>query len=156
MMLALTGIIGVCLGALLNAAWTYGLARRSERRELRTAARLLLPELLENREQLATAYKTGSWSHVVFKTERWSQHEVRFMSALETGWIELTKIYTAFDLLNRDRKFREAENDPALEGDDFDYFELTLEAADRATFMLKQAAGLAENETLRIQEFFWV
>lgn len=81
------------------------------------------------------------------------------MSSLESEWVELVQIYTAFDLLNRDRKIREEEKrmESILEdGDDFDYFELTLKAADRATSALRKVAGLAPNESLRIQEFFWV
>jgi hypothetical protein len=159
MLLALTGFAGVCIGALLNAGWNYAMARRAERRELRTAARLLLPELLQNKEHLETAFKTGSWSYVQFGTDRWERHEVKFMSSLESEWVELVQIYTAFDLLNRDRKIREEEKrmESILEdGDDFDYFELTLKAADRATSALRKVAGLAPNESLRIQEFFWV
>jgi hypothetical protein len=159
MLLALIGFIGVLLGAVLNATWTYALARRSEHRDLRTAARLLLPELLENREQLKKALETGSWSYVEFSTDRWGRHQVEFMRALDGEWIDLTKTYKAFDLLVIDRRIREEEdrNDSILDdGDDFDYCELTLEAADRATASLRKVAGLRPDEALRIQEVFCV
>jgi hypothetical protein len=157
MTFALVGILGACIGALLNAGWNYALARRAERRELRTAARLLLPELLQNREHLDTAFKTGSWGHVRFETDRWKRHEVLFMSSLEDEWVELTKVYTAFTLLNADRKIRDQEQRHAFdEGDDFDYFELTLKAADESLVVLRKVAELPPGETLRIQEYFWV
>jgi hypothetical protein len=159
MLLALTGIAGVCFGALLNAGWTYAMARRAERRELRTAARLLLPELLRNVERLESAFQTGSWSHAQFETRQWESHEVEFMSSLKGEWVELVQVYTAFDLLNRDRKIREEEGRRERitdDGDDFDYFELTLKAAGRTTGALKKVAGLAPSETLRIQEVFGV
>jgi hypothetical protein len=156
MTFALVGVIGAVIGALLNAAWNYALARRTERRELRTAARLLLPELLQNREHLETAFKTGSWRHVQFEIDRWKRHEVLFMSSLEDEWVELTKVYTAFTLLNADREIRDKERRDPFEDDDFDYFELTLKAADESIVVLRKVAELPSGETLRIQEYFWV
>ncbi len=159
MLLALIGFIGVCFGALLNAGWSYAMARRAERCELRTAARLLLPELLENKEHLETAFRTGSWNYARFSTDRWQRHEVEFARSLNGEWVDLTKAYKAFDLLNLDREIRRDEGRTQClldDGDDFDYCDLTLEAAGRAATSLRKVAGLPSNEALRIQEFFCV
>lgn len=158
MLIALIGIGGVLLGGLLNAAGGYVLAQRVERRELRTAARLLLPELLQNRENLATAFRGGSWDAARFETTRWAQYELTVISALRDEWAGLTKVYTAFNLLNVDREIRREEGRKSIleDGDDFDYFELTLEATDRAVGILRRWAGLDPDESLRIQEYFCV
>ena len=135
------------------------MARRAEHRELRTAARLLLPELLENREQLRSAFETGSWCYIEFSTDRWQRHQVEFMRALDGEWIDLTRAYKAFDLLAISRRIREEEGRTESildDGDDFDYCELTLEAADRAASSLRKVAGLPPDEALRIQEVFCV
>ena len=60
MLIALIGICGVLLGGFLNAAGTYVMARRAEQRDLRTAARILLPELLENQKTWRQPLRLGA------------------------------------------------------------------------------------------------
>lgn len=159
MFVALIGVLGVLLGALLNALGSYLNARRAERRDLRTAARILLPELRQNVQNLSTTFKLEDWRHAEFATQRWAQHELTVVKALGGEWVRLVAVYTAFDLLNADRKIRLEEGwhkGQGLEGDDFDYLELTLNSADKAVQALRKWAGLGPKDSIRIQEYFGV
>jgi hypothetical protein len=157
MLIALIGIGGVLLGGFLNAAGTYVMARRAEQRDLRTAARILLPELLENQKNLEDAFRTGRWDYAHFETRRWAQYELTVVKALGKEWAQLTAVYTAFVLLNGDREIRKGSNESIHDdGDDFTYFELTVEAANKAVETLRRFAGLGPGDSLRIQEFYGV
>lgn len=159
MLVALIGVLGVLLGALLNTFTTYLSARRAERRDLRTTARILLPELQQNVQNLSTTFRLEDWRHAEFETERWAQNELTVVKALGAEWAHLVSVYTAFDLLNADRKIRLEEGwckGQGLEGDDFDYLELTLERAEKAAQALRKWAGLGPGDSLRIQEYFCV
>src|SRR5665811_280060 len=147
MLIALIGICGVLLGGFLNAAGTYVMARRAEQRDLRTAARILLPELLENQKSLEEAFETGRWDYAHFETRRWAQYELTVVQAIGDEWAQLTAVYTAFGLLNADRENRRGSNEGIHDdGDDFTYFELTVEAASKAAQTLRRWAGLAPGD----------
>jgi hypothetical protein len=49
---AIFGLGGVVIGALVTGATNYVLQRRAERREIRAAARLMLPELSNTRDAI--------------------------------------------------------------------------------------------------------
>ena len=155
MSVAVVGIAGVLLGALLNALGGYVLMRRREKREIRTAARLLLPELLENRSTLDTALVLERWECVSFDTERWQQYETVLAGSMGERWTELTKTYTAFTLLNADRSHREP--DAVIDdGDDFEYLLLAKDSADEAIGIVHQLAGVPQGTKLKLQEVFGV
>ena len=159
MFLALIGVLGVLLGALLNALGSYLSARRAERHDLRTAARILLPELQQNVQNLSTTFRLEDWRYAEFATQRWSQHELTVVKVLGGEWAQLVAVYTAFGLLNADREIRLEDgwhNAQGLEGDDFDYLELTLKSAERAIQALRKWAGLGPKDSIRIQEYFCV
>lgn len=159
MFVALIGVLGVLLGALLNALGSYISARRAERRDLRTAARILLPELQQNVQNLSMTFRLEDWKHAELVTQRWAQHELTVVKALGGEWAQLVAVYTAFGLLNADREIRLEEGwhkSQGLEGDDFDYLELTLKSAKRALQALRKWAGLGPKDSIRIQEYFCV
>lgn len=149
MPVALVGILGVLLGGLLNAALSYLLARRADGRQTRTAARLVLPELLENRERLDAALKVKLWGSVDFKTARWRQHEVTIASGFGKEWEILAMVYTAMVLLNSDRPYYD-DDEEIDEADDLQYMQLAAENLDDAIEVLRNRASLTYSRALQL------
>jgi hypothetical protein len=74
---AIFGLIGVIIGGLISGAVQVLLARRSERLQGRSSARVVISELRERRDLLAYWLKLGSWDPSDWTTpERW-QWEIR-------------------------------------------------------------------------------
>jgi hypothetical protein len=140
-LIALIGILGIFLGGFLNASFSFLLARRAERRETKTAARLVLPELLENRERLESALEAKRWRHIDFRTGRWRQHELSIASGFGPEWGLLATVYTALMLLNDDRRYYEADEEIEFE-DDLGYMQLAAENLDDAVRILQKWAGV--------------
>ena len=148
MLIAFIGILGVLLGGFLNALFSYLLARRSDGRQTKTAARLVLPELLENRDRLAAALETKRWGSVDFKTRRWQQHELVIASGFGKEWELLAMVYTAMVLLNNDRPYYDEEEE-IDEIDDVQYMQLAAENLDDAIEVLRKRASLTHGRVLQ-------
>lgn len=151
MQTALIGVLGVLLGGFLNASFSYLLARRAERQKTKTAARLVLPELLENQQKLRSALESKRWRHIDFRSERWKRHELAIASGFDQDWTLLASVYTAFAILNDDRQSYGADeeiDDP----DDLGYMSLAGENLDDAIRSLGKWAGMGEVKVLKLPD----
>lgn len=147
MLVALIGVLGILLGGFLNASFSYLLARRAEGRLARTAARLVLPELLENRQLLTSGLESKRWRYIDFRSTRWQQHEPVIATGFGDEWALLASVYTALLLLNDDRKYYD-EDEEISDSDDLGYMRLAAENLDDAIGTLGKWAGMGDTEVL--------
>lgn len=148
MLVALIGVLGVVIGGFLNASFSYLLARRSEGQLAKTAARLVLPELLENQQRLNLAIGSERWRDIDFQTRRWQQHELAIATGFGREWAHLAAVYTALMLLNSDRKIY--DDDEVIESDDLSYARLANENLEDAIRDVRKWAGLGETDVLML------
>jgi hypothetical protein len=127
---------GVIVGGLLNFVVAHMRDRRVERIERRTAARLLLPELIAARRGLRQMRRSRKiW--LPFELERWSQHASSLARLLDDRtWRDLAAIYESLWLFND-----EGESFGAGDESEVDDRELLVLPADAAE---QEAKAIAE------------
>lgn len=155
MLTATIGVLGILLGGALNALAGYWLSKRREQREVTAAARVLLPELLGNMQSLEVAITFKRWCDVDFATSRWKDHEPTLAACPDDEWQHVSLVYTAFELLNADRRRRGTRgviDDP----DDIDYMVRAADEARDALALLQRVAGVHDTRHLVLPESLWV
>lgn len=120
---------------------------------MRTAARVVLPELIAAERALNYGLDLKRWSHLEFKTDRWVAYEVRLAATSDGAWELLTKAYTAFALLNKDREIRPAD-EPLEDGDDVEYVLQALETTRAAIVVARGLAGVSPDAQLSLPECY--
>jgi hypothetical protein len=156
MLAAIAGIGGVILGAGLSALSARARRRRVEREDARSAARLLLPELIQNERSLGCAITFERWVDVCFEIDRWRLHEAAIARALANDWADVAAIYTAFMLMGKDREIAESDDEMEFDGDFVEYMLLTLERLRAVVSRLQDLAEIRDGEEIRIPEFYGV
>jgi hypothetical protein len=141
MISALFGLAGVLIGGALNLWVGLRLARRRDRRELRTAARLLLPELEEIRRAFTVPSRPSRWGALCdFPTERWVAHETQLAHSLANEqWSDLQSVYTSLALFVDEASDHDADDE--LYSDDHAHIDLTLAVLDGAIESVASIAG---------------
>jgi hypothetical protein len=142
MISALFGLAGVLIGGALNLLVGLRLAQRRDRRELRTAARLLLPELEEIRRAFTVPSRPTRWGALSdFPTERWVANETQLAHSLaDEQWSDLQSVYTSLALFVDEASDHDADDE--LYSDDHAHIDLTLAVLNGAiTSVASIAAG---------------
>lgn len=112
---AIFGLVGVLIGGALNIVNAYLAERRAQKREGRTAARLLLPELIEASRMLMTAKQTNRFPGTDFPRLQWTKHEATLARLLDSGtWDSVSQVYTSLHLFDDERPKFEEEDEPKL------------------------------------------
>ena len=128
------------------------MTRRAEQKHATTAARLVLPELLENRHLLQSALEIKRWRFIEFQCDRWRQHELTIASGLGREWQQLTSVYTALILFNMERHEMDEEAEINLP-EDLEHLELALINLDEAIEALAKWAGLSKVEVITTPDY---
>jgi hypothetical protein len=126
MVSAVFGLVGVLVGGALNLWVGLRLDRRRNDKELRTAARLLLPELEEIRRILCVPSRPTRWGGLRdFPSERWATHERHLAESLsDQQWSDLETVYTSLRLFEDEAESYEPHDE--LFSDDVAHIELTV------------------------------
>ena len=142
---AIFGLIGVVLGALLNAVQGWSLARRNEQRERRTAARLLLVELEGLEAALVAALKSPSRAALGgLEMTWWADQGPLLARVLEDEWKSLHSVNESLQLFKHEAE--DFDPDEPLWEDDLAHLRLTLDVARHAVTELRQVAGALSPE----------
>ena len=144
---AIFGLLGVVVGAVLNGLQNYSLARRKERREVRTAARLLLVELQELERSLRWALADPDRASVAgLEMKWWDDHQVQLAGSLDGEWSALHLVNESLRLF-KDEAEDEDPDEPLTE-DDLAHLRLTHDVAQDAITVLRSAAGMSTSRAL--------
>jgi len=128
------------------------MTQRAERRQAATAARLVLPELFENRHLLESALEIRRWRFIEFQCDRWRQHELTIASGLGEEWHQLTMVYTALVLFNMER--HEMDEDEEIHfPEELEHLELALTNLDEAIATVAKSAGVSTVEVIAMPDY---
>lgn len=141
---AIFGLLGIVVGAVLNGLQNYSLVRRKERREVRTAARLLLIELEELEHSLRLALVNPNRATVARLDEMkwWNDHHVDLADSLDNEWSALQVLNESVRLLKHEAEEVEERDEPLTETD-LAHLRLTHDVTQDAIALLRRAAGLS-------------
>jgi hypothetical protein len=124
---AIFGLVGVLVGGLLNGAGLWLVERHRSRRAARTAARLLLPELIEIERILTIRmWREPKWRGMAeFPHERWDRYESTLAPVLSKwDWAALTSLYESLRLFEDEASYH-AKLDTPVDGESLEYLHLT-------------------------------
>jgi hypothetical protein len=142
---AIFGLVGVLIGAGLNALHGYSMTRRKEKREVRTVARLLLVELEGLEQSLKWALDSPSRDALVGLEMRWwDEHASLLASTLDDGdWRSLHAVHFSLQLFKDELL---DEEDDVLTSDDLAHLRITLDVTHDAVARFRNVAGLGRDE----------
>jgi hypothetical protein len=99
---AVTGLLGVIIGASMNGLIQWYSTRRSDQRITRTAARLVAYELLQYRELMTYAVHVGHWEPLYWTSPvRWQSYQSQLASpCTPKEWTDLTRAYLGIEIVD--------------------------------------------------------
>lgn len=148
----LFAIGGVIVGGGLNLVSGMVLDRRRERRNLRSAARLIHSELKLIEIVLGTVLSSGRWGELPeIDTGRWVEYERDLSVWLSNAdWESLAVVYQSIALFateSAEAKLEATDDEPVdMSGEDLAHVRLTLETVRDALPRIRKLAGLAESD----------